>query len=104
MLNIKNLVVYITIFTFIIYLLTLFGIYKFNPEYLNSIETTLKILIGLILIFRYNPFIYHNKTFTDIDRRICFSAGIILLLNTSIVLYLKSHFENQIKNILNINI
>ena len=102
MFNIKNLVVYITIFTFIIYLLTLFGIYKFNPIYLNNIETILKILIGFILIFRYNPLTYHNKNFKDIDRRICFSAGIILLLNTSIVLYLKSQFEYQFKNILNI--
>lgn len=102
MVNIKNLVVNITIISFIIYLLTLFGIYKFHPTYLNYIETILKILIGLILIFRYNPFTYYKKNFSETDRRICFSAGIILLLNTSIVLYLKSQFENQIKNILNI--
>lgn len=102
MLNIKNLVIYISLFTFTIYLITLFGIYKFNPIYLNTIETILKILIGLILISRYNPFTYYNKKFTDTDRRICFSAGIILLLNTSIVLYLKSQFEYQFKYMLNI--
>jgi len=41
--------------------------------------------VALLLIYFYNPITYKEKKFTDFDRKLAFSAGIFLLLSTTIV-------------------
>ena len=97
MFTFNKVAVLLTTISFLIYLITLFGIYKFKPDYITYLETIVKIIIGILLVMRYNPLTYHNKKFTDIDRRICFSAGILLLINTSIIAYVKKEIESRVQ-------
>ena len=52
------------------------------PEYLNTIQSFMRIYISLFLIYRFNAF--RKVKFTDYDAKISFSAGLFLLGSTAI--------------------
>ena len=72
-------------FSYILYFLAMLGITSLAPEYLSQLRIFLKIYVALLLIYFYNPVTYKEKKFTDFDRKLAFSAGIFLLLSTTIV-------------------
>ena len=72
-------------FTYVLYFLAILGISSLAPEYLSSLRIYLKIYVALLLIYFYNPITYKERKFTDFDRKLAFSAGIFLLLSTTIV-------------------
>ena len=71
--------------SYILYVIVLFGITKFAPQYLDYLKNFIKIYISLLLIIKFNPFIKSRKHLSDFDRKVVFSAGIYLLLTTSII-------------------
>ena len=82
----------------LLYLLTLIGVYKIAPEYLNTLSLFIRTSVSLFLIIYFNPFSKHE--FTDFDRSIVFTSGILLLMNTAIMNLLSSPFiliENRNK-------
>jgi|TARA_Y100000389_G_scaffold161402_1_gene163826 hypothetical protein len=72
-------------FSYILYFLAMLGISSLAPQYLSHLRIFLKIYVALLLIYFYNPITYKEKKFTDFDRKLAFSAGIFLLLSTTIV-------------------
>lgn len=68
--------------SYILYGLTLFGLYKKAPSYLSTLNMVLRIYVSLFLILRFNPYV--KNTFTDFDRKITYTAGIFLLLTTTL--------------------
>jgi hypothetical protein len=78
----KSVYLYGIYASYILYILTLFGIYKKAPEYLSHLNMVIRLYVGLFLIIRFNP--YAQIKFSDFDRRIVFSTGIFLLLTTII--------------------
>jgi hypothetical protein len=94
------------VFIFISYLsygLLLLGISTNAPKYLESLDSIVQIYISLFLIVRFNPF--RKIVFTDLDRKIGFSAGLFLFTTTAInhimINYLdnfKNLFANTIKS------
>jgi hypothetical protein len=78
----KSVYLYGIYASYILYILTLFGIYKKAPEYLSHLNMIIRLYVGLFLIIRFNP--YAQIKFSDFDRRIVFSTGIFLLLTTII--------------------
>ena len=74
-----NIVMYIT---WLLYFAIALGISVNAPEYLNTLQSFLKIYISLFLIYRFNPF--RKVKFTELDSKIAFSAGVFLLGTTAI--------------------
>jgi len=77
-------------FIFVSYFLIFLSAIGFSetaPEYLDKIDYYIKIYICLFLIWRFNP-LRSNITFTDLDRKIAFSAGIFILTTTVLHQYL----------------
>jgi hypothetical protein len=68
---------------YILIILSYFGLSQFAPKYVKILDYYIKIYVCLFLIWRFNPLRSHF-IFTDLDRKIAFSAGFIIL--TSIVL------------------
>lgn len=68
--------------SYILYSLTLFGLYKKAPAYLSTLNMILRIYVSLFLILRFNPYV--KNTFTDFDRKIAYTSGIFLLLTTTL--------------------
>lgn len=91
--------------SYVLYGITLIGVYNIAPEYLNYLNTFIKIYVSLFLIFFFNPLSKH--VFNDFDKKIVFSAAIFLLLTTAItdvirpinrqIYKLKNNIENKKK-------
>jgi hypothetical protein len=64
---------------FIIFILLFFGILKKEPVYFVNAIFIFKLFIAFYLIYRFNDFRKKLK-FTELDRKVCFQAGIYLLL------------------------
>ena len=77
----------------ILVLLTVLGISKTAPTYLDTIEFYIKIYVCLFLIWRFNPF-RKIKKFTNLDKKIAFSSGMIIL--TTSVLTNILEYNNKI--------
>ena len=82
--KIYDLVIYITYFLMIASAL---GVSVYSPKYLDELNKYVRIYICLFLIWRFNP-LRKTVTFTDLDRKIVFSAGIFILTTTILNEYL----------------
>lgn len=91
-------------YDFIIYmsygllLLTTLGISETAPKYLAKLDIYIRIYVCLFLIWRFNPLSKKYK-FTDLDRKIAFSAGFFILTTTAINQYVLN-FKEIVKNLL----
>jgi hypothetical protein len=83
-----EIIVYIT---WALYIAVAFGLSTNAPEYLDDLQSYVKIYVSLFLIYRFNPF--RRVKFTELDARIAFSAGIFLLATTAINSFLKRYLE-----------
>jgi len=67
---------------YILYIVTLLGIWKEMPDYLEREDDIFKIFVGIILIYLFNP--WFTKQINAHHKKIVFEAGIMLLLSSSI--------------------
>lgn len=82
--------------SYILYVLILFGVTNYAPSYLEWLKNAIKIYISVLLIWRFNPFLTNSKEsgyLSTFDRKIVFSAGVFLLLTTSVTSIIQ-HFLN----------
>ena len=101
-----------TIFIYLSYFLIIIsaiGLSTAAPKFLNTLDYFVRIYICLFLIWRFHP--YKEKyEFTDLDRRISFSAGLFILTTTFINTYITNaktytgNLINKLKNTTNTNI
>ncbi len=73
--------------SWILITVSLLGLSKLAPSFLEEIDYYVSIYICLFLIWRFNPF-RTNYEFTDLDRKIAFSAGLFILTTTILNKYL----------------
>ena len=90
--NILNLVLYVS---YGLIFVTSIGISQMAPKYLDSLDYYIRIYICLFLIWRFNP-LRDKYEFTELDRKIAFSAGIFILTTTALNKYLVN-FEKSVK-------
>ena len=88
-LRIFTLIIYVT---WLLYIIIALNLSVSSPEYLNSIQSIMKIYISLFLIYRFNPF--RSVTFTTLDSKIAFSSGLFLLGSTAINNILQNYILN----------
>ena len=71
---------YITVFTYILYVVIALGLSATAPTYLTDLLFYTKMYVSLFLIYRFNPFTLTK--FTPLDAKIAYNAGIFLLFTT----------------------
>jgi len=84
---------FITYSTYILYAAVLFGISYSAPKYLYLLNTYVPIYVAFFLLIRFNDF-RHFKGFTELDRKIAFSAGLFILLSSSATAIVQRYFTN----------
>ncbi len=82
--------------TWTLYIIVALGLSAKAPEYLDTLQTFVKIYVSLFLIYRFNPF--RRVKFTELDARISFSAGLFLITTTAIGQFLKNYLNNAISH------
>lgn len=71
---------YIIIITYILYFAIAIGLFGKASKYLETLQYWIKIYVSLFLIYRFNPF--KKIKFSELDRKVAFSAGVFLLSTT----------------------
>ena len=97
--NIFNIIIYTT-YTLIV--LSGLGFSETAPKYLETLDYYVRIYICLFLIWRFNPLRVHYE-FTNLDRKIAFSAGLFILTTTALNQYLND-FNSKIQNFMKSNV
>jgi len=75
------------VFSYCVIILSALGLSDSIPKYLSGLDYYVRIYICLFLIWRFNPFRSHYE-FTNLDRKIAFSAGLFILTTTALKDYL----------------
>jgi len=86
------------IISWILIIISALGFSQDASKFLEDLDYYVRIYICLFLIWRFNPFKTHYE-FTDLDRKIAFSAGMFILTTTALNQYLEK-FKNIIKKYL----
>lgn len=94
----QNIFIYALNISYILYFLAILGVGYTAPRHLSTLRGFLKIYIGLLLVGLYNPLTYKERKFTDIDRKLVFSAGVFLLLSTTLVSTIESYLIEKTNN------
>jgi hypothetical protein len=94
----QNIFLYGLNASYVLYFLAILGAGSLAPEYLSVLRGFLKIYIGLLLVGLYNPITYKDKKFTDIDRKMAFSAGVFLLLSSTLVSSIEAYLIEKSNN------
>ena len=89
------------ILSYALIFISFFGLSDSAPKYLESVDYYVRIYICLFLIWRFNPFRKVYK-FTDLDRKIAFSAGLFILTTTALNQYLID-VKNKVQKIITTN-
>ncbi len=69
-----------------LYILGVLGIWSEAPAYLQMIDGIFNIIISLTLIYFFNPL--RKTKCNDFHRKVVFSAGIAIFIQTSLMQYL----------------
>ena len=89
-----NLLIYVS---YLLIIVSSLGLSESAPKYLANLDYYFRIYICLFLMWRFNPFRTHYE-FTDLDRKIAFSAGVFILTTTALNQYLVD-FKDKIKQL-----
>jgi len=71
-----------------LYILVIFGIWDKAPQYLNTVDEAFKLIIALILLYFFNPFV--RTECTEFHRQVVFTSAIMLLFSSSLKSILQS--------------
>ena len=82
--NIYNFELYFikgfSVITKVVVVLFFIGILTDKPKFILEINFVIKFLLGLFLIYRFNKYRKNKVVFTELDRKICYSAGIYIVI------------------------
>jgi hypothetical protein len=82
---------YVFYLNYMLYFVIAFGLSAKAPHYLSTLDYLIKLYVSIFLIYRFNPF--RKVVFTDLDRKIAFSAGVFVFATTAINKILISSLE-----------
>lgn len=80
------------VITYALIILTAFGLSKQAPQYLQTFDYYVKIYVCLFLVWRFNP-LRKLSTFTSLDKKIAFSAGLFILTSNYLQMFLDKFSE-----------
>lgn len=97
----ENIFDIIILISYVLIIATFFGVSTGAYKYLDSLDYYVRIYICLFLLWRFNPF-RKIETFTNLDRKIVFSAGLFILTTSALneyVMSVKDKVTNTIQRV-----
>ena len=74
------------------------GIFQEKPTIFIDFNFIVKVCLALFLIYRFNDYRKYDITFTELDRKVCYSAGMYILF-ISFADYI-NQYTDQIKKLI----
>lgn len=78
-----------TVMVYVLTALSLFGVSRSAPTYLMYLRTAIQLYVGMFLVIRFRPFGKDPHSFSELDRKVAFSAGALILMTTALATYLQ---------------
>lgn len=86
--------------SYLLILISSLGLSQSAPKYLYSLDYYIRVYTCIFLVWRFNPFRSYYE-FTNLDRKIAFSAGLFILTTTVINEYLDD-IKYKVREIINL--
>jgi hypothetical protein len=86
---------FVIIILYLLVISSFLGIFDNAINYFKDVDYYFRIYICLFLIWRFNPF-RNIDTFTQLDRKIAFNAGILIFITTVLQSYIP-YIINKVK-------
>ena len=67
--------------SYLLIIISFIGLSSYSTKYLNELNYYIKIYVSLFLLWRFRPF-REKSEFTDLDRKIAFTAGLLIITTT----------------------
>jgi hypothetical protein len=67
---------------YVLYIVAYLGLWRKAPEYLDMLRTLLKLYVGCVLVWTFNPFVAVASA--GINKQVAFSAGLFVLAGLSL--------------------
>jgi hypothetical protein len=64
----------------LVFILFIIGFFTNKPSGFLAVNFAIKLMFSLFLIYRFNDYRQNKIKLTDLDRKICFSAGIYIFM------------------------
>lgn len=90
---------FLTFFSFITKLtviLFIIGFFQQKPTFIIQFNFIVKIILAIFLMYRFNNYRKDKITFTELDRKVCYSAGLYIILISFFDLI--NHYTDYIRN------
>jgi hypothetical protein len=101
--NFQNISFTLVIISFyILYAVSILGFSRNASDYIQTLDYYVKIYVSLFLIYRFNP-LRSRIQFTELDRKIVFSAGLFILTTTAISSIAMQYLDKAKTKISNFN-
>jgi len=84
---------WITKLTIILFMI---GFLQNKPQWFLNFNFIVKLCLGLFLMYRFNSYRKYKIHFTDLDRKVCYSAGLYILL-LSFIEYINA-YTNEVRS------
>lgn len=70
------------------------GVSTTVPDYLTILRAVIQIYVGIFLVYRFNPFRTDKNKFSELDRRVAYTAGVLITMTTILGTTLNRYIEN----------
>uniref|UniRef100_A0A6C0JH53 Uncharacterized protein n=1 Tax=viral metagenome TaxID=1070528 RepID=A0A6C0JH53_9ZZZZ len=87
---------YFSFITKLTVVLFIVGFFQSKPTFIVQFNFVVKVILALFLIYRFNSYRKHKIEFTELDRKVCYSAGIYIILISFFDLI--NHYTNAIRS------
>lgn len=94
----KDIYTYLKYIFYILLIITIFTTNQYAPQYLDEINTVIKLFICIFLIYRFNPY-FGTDNFDEFDKTIVFDSAFYLLSTTLIINFIEI-FKKRFKIII----
>ena len=84
---------WITRLTFLLFIV---GVFQTKPQGIVELIFVSKICLALFLIYRFNNYRTNKIVFTELDRKVCYSSGMYIILISFMDYY--NSYINSIRN------
>ena len=82
-----------TVAIYVLTIIAMLGVSTTVPEYLSILRAGIQIYVGLFLLYRFHPFRTTQNTFSELDRKVAYTAGAFITLTTILGTTLNSFLE-----------
>jgi O-antigen/teichoic acid export membrane protein len=71
---------FISIITKVSFVLFIIGFFQSKNDYIIQFNVIVKVILALFLVYRFNNYRKNKIEFTELDRKVCYSSGIYIIL------------------------